>query len=194
MKQLKLSSLFKPAFLAVVGASEKPGPGLQVIENLRVLGFKGKIIPVNPKYEKVLGLQCFPSLTAVKEAGFSVDMVAILLGKNNVLPVAQEAAATGVKAAWAFAAGFGETGTEGKAIENELRNLCAKSNMLFLGPNCVGYLNPNDKTGAYSAPVPREIKGGNIGMVTQSGYLGLAVANNSRGLGFGLICTTGNEE
>jgi len=193
MKQLKLSSLFKPAFLAVVGASEKPGPGLQVIENLRVLGFKGKIIPVNPKYEKVLGLQCFPSLTAVKEAGFSVDMVAILLGKNNVLPVAKEAAATGVKAAWAFAAGFGEAGMEGKAIENELRNLCVKSNMLFLGPNCVGYLNPNDKTGAYSAPVPKEIKGGNIGMVTQSGYLGLAVANNSRGLGFGLICTTGNE-
>jgi len=165
MKQSRLSALLKPRVIAVVGASEKPGPGLQVIENLRVLGFKGKIIPVNPKYEKVLGLQCFPSLTAVKEAGLAVDMVAILLGKNNVLPIAQEAATTGVKAAWTFAAGFGETGVEGKAIENELRNLCAKSNMLFLGPNCVGYLNPNDKTGAYSAPAPREIKGGNIGMV-----------------------------
>jgi len=193
MKQSRLSSLFKPALLAVVGASEKPGPGLQVIENLQVLGFEGDIIPVNPKYENVLGLKCFPSLTAVKEAGFSVDMVAILLGKNNVLPVVKEAAATGIKAAWAFAAGFGETGVEGKAIENELRNLCMKSNMLFLGPNCVGYLNPNDKSGAYSAPVPKEMKSGNIGMVTQSGYLGLAVANNSRGLGFGLICTTGNE-
>jgi len=193
MKQSRLSSLFKPAFLAVVGASEKPGPGLQVIENLQALRFEGEIIPVNPKYEKVLGLKCFPSLTAVKEAGLPVDMVAILLGRNNVLPVVKEAASTGAKAAWAFAAGFGETGAEGKAIENELRNLCVKSSMLFLGPNCVGYLNPNDKTGAYSAPVPKEIKSGNIGMVTQSGYLGLAVANNSRGLGFGLICTTGNE-
>ncbi|TFG90303.1 MAG: CoA-binding protein, partial [Candidatus Atribacteria bacterium] len=139
MEQSRLSSLFKPAFLAVVGASEKPGPGLQVIENLRVLGFKGKIIPVNPKYEKVLGLQCFPSLTAVKEAGFHVDMVAILLGKNNVMPVAKEAAATGVKAAWAFAAGFGETGVEGKELENRLRNLCTENDILFLGPNCVGY-------------------------------------------------------
>lgn len=193
MKQLKLSSLFKPAFLAVVGASEKPGPGLQVIENLRALGFEGRIIPVNPKYEKVLGLKCFPSLTAVKEAGLPVDMVAILLGRNNVLPVVKEAASTGAKAAWAFAAGFGETGAEGKELENKLHNLCMDNNMLFLGPNCVGYLNPNDKIGAYSAPVPKEIKGGNIGMVTQSGYLGLAVANNSRGLGFGLICTTGNE-
>jgi len=193
MKQSRLSSLFKPAFLAVVGASEKPGPGLQVIENLQALRFEGEIIPVNPKYEKVLGLKCFPSLTAVKEAGLPVDMVAILLGRNNVLPVVKEVASTGARAVWAFAAGFGETGVEGKAIENELRNLCVKSNMFFLGPNCVGYLNPNDKTGAYSAPVPKEIKSGNIGMVTQSGYLGLAVANNSRGLGFGLICTTGNE-
>ena len=193
MKQSRLSSLFKPAFLAVVGASEKPGPGLQVIENLRALRFEGEIIPVNPKYENVLGLKCFPSLTAVKEAGLPVDMVAILLGRNNVLPVVKEAASTGAKAAWAFAAGFGETGAEGKELENKLRNLCMDNDMLFLGPNCVGYLNPNDKTGAYSAPVPKEIKGGNIGMVTQSGYLGLAVANNSRGLGFGLICTTGNE-
>jgi len=193
MKQSRLSSLFKPVFLVVVGASEKPGPGLQVIENLRVLGFKGKIIPVNPKYEKVLGLKCFPSLTAVKEAGLPVDMVTILLGRNNVLPVMEEAVTIGIKAAWAFAAGFGETGVEGKELENRLRNLCADNDILFLGPNCVGYLNPNDKTGTFSAPAPKEIKGGNIGMVTQSGYLGLAVANNSRGLGFGLICTTGNE-
>lgn len=193
MKQSKLSFLFKPAFLAVVGASEKSGPGLQVIENLRALRFEGEIIPVNPKYEKVLGLKCFPSLTAVKEAGLPIDMVAILLGRNNVLPVMEEAVAIGAKAAWAFASGFGETGVEGKELENGLRNLCADNHMLFLGPNCVGYLNPNDKTGAFSAPVPKEIKGGNIGMVAQSGYLGLAVANNSRGLGFGLICTTGNE-
>jgi len=193
MKPSRLSTLLKPRVIAVVGASEKPGPGLQVIENLRALEFEGDIIPVNPKYENVLGLKCFPSLIALKEAGLPVDMVAILLGKNSVLPVMKEAAATGVKAAWAFAAGFGETGADGKELENRLRNLCTDNDMLFLGPNCVGYLNPNNKTGAYSAPVPREIKGGNIGMITQSGYLGLAVANNSRGLGFGLICTTGNE-
>ena len=193
MKPSRLSTLLKPHIIAIVGASEKPGPGLQVIKNLQALRFEGKIIPVNPKYEKVLGLKCFPSLTAVKEAGLAVDMVAILLGRNNVLPVMEEAVAIGAKAAWAFAAGFGETGADGKELENRLRNLCTDNDMLFLGPNCVGYLNPNDKIGAYSAPAPREIKGGNIGMVTQSGYLGLAVANNSRGLGFGLICTTGNE-
>ena len=47
MKQLKLSSLFKPIFLAVVGAYEKPRPRLQIIENMRALGFKEDIIPEN---------------------------------------------------------------------------------------------------------------------------------------------------
>lgn len=189
----KLKYLFRPASIAVVGASEKPGPGLQVIENLRSLGYEGDIYPVNPKYEEVLGLPCFSSLSALKAAGHSVDMVAILLGKQNVIPVMEEAASIGAKAGWAFAAGFGETGEEGKVLEQKLQELCRKNDMLFLGPNCVGYLNPNDKSGTYSAPAPKEVRAGNIGMVAQSGYLGLAVANSNRGIGFSLLCTTGNE-
>jgi len=193
MTNSKLAHMFRPASIAVVGASEKVGPGRQVIENLRALGFEGKIFPVNPKYGEVLGIQCYSSLTAVKEAGESVEAVAIVLGKNSVIPVMREAASIGAKAGWAFAAGFGETGDEGKELEQELRQLCAENDMLFLGPNCVGYLNPNDKTGMYSAPTPKTIKSGNIGMVAQSGYLGLAVANSNRGTGFSLLCTTGNE-
>jgi acetate---CoA ligase (ADP-forming) len=189
----KLKYLFRPATIAVVGASEKPGPGLQVIENLRALGYAGDIYPVNPKYEKVLGRTCYPSLSAVKAAGHSVDTVAILLGKQNVIPVMEEAAQIGAKAGWAFAAGFGESGDEGKVLEKQLQDLCRENDMLFLGPNCVGYLNPNDKSGTFSAPAPKEIRAGNIGMVAQSGYLGLAVANSNRGIGFSLLCTTGNE-
>jgi len=193
MTKSALAHLFRPDSIAVVGASEKVGPGRQVIENLRALGFEGEIYPVNPKYEEVLGIPCYPSLTAVRDAGKTVETVAIVLGKNNVLPVMKEAASIGAKAGWAFAAGFGETGDEGKGLEKELRDLCEENNMLFLGPNCVGYLNPKDKTGTYSAPTPKTIKAGNVGMVAQSGYLGLAVANSNRGIGFSLLCTTGNE-
>ncbi len=193
MRLRNLEPLFRPASVAVVGASEKSGPGLQVIENLRTLGYEGDIYPVNPKYETVQGLACFPSLTALKDAGHSVDMVAVLLANRNVVPIMEEAASIGAKAGWAFAAGFGESGEEGQELEKQLRDVCLNNDMLFLGPNCVGYFNPNDKTGAYSAPLPEKIEAGNIGMVAQSGYLGLAVANSNRGLGFSLLCTTGNE-
>lgn len=193
MKQTLLKSFFKPDVIAVVGASEKPGPGSQIIKNLRTIGFKGNIIPINPKYKTVLGIKSYSSLTDATKDGISIDLVAIMVGKDHVLPVMKEIVSIGVKSVWAYAAGFGEADISGKLIENEIYTLCTKNNILFLGPNCVGYLNINDKTAAYSTPVPKKIKNGNLGMVAQSGYLGLSVANNSRGLGFGLICTTGNE-
>ncbi|MFP4268104.1 MAG: acetate--CoA ligase family protein [Spirochaetaceae bacterium] len=188
-----LHSLFKPKTVAVVGASEKPGPGRQVIENLRQIGYEGEIVPIHPKYENVLGIPCYSSLGKAAEDGKRIDVAALVLGRDKIVPVLEEAAKAGVKAAWAFAAGFAEADTLGEQYQQDLVRICRENNMAFLGPNCVGYLHPNGRSATFSAPAPKEVKAGNIGMVAQSGYLGLAVANNSRGLGFSLLATTGNE-
>jgi acyl-CoA synthetase (NDP forming) len=188
-----LQPLIAPASIAVIGASENTGPGLQVLENLRQLGYGGKIYPVNPRYQQVLGLPCFPSLAAVWEAGHTVDLVAILLNRNLVLPILEEAARVGVRAAWAFANGFAEADEKGRALQQQITDLCRKHGILFCGPNCVGLLNFNGKAGAYSAPAPREILPGDIGMVAQSGYMCIQVANANRGLGFSMILSAGNE-
>lgn len=189
----ELQPLFRPEGVAVVGASQKWGPGQQVIANLRQLGYTGKIFPINPKYDEIAGLKCYPSLTAVKEAGEHADMVAILLGRSGIPAIITEAAATGVRAAWAFAAGFGELDEEGKRLERELIDLCREHDIKFLGPNCTGYMNPACGCGTFSAPAPTEVKRGHIGMVAQSGYLTIAVANSKRDLGFSLMAATGNE-
>jgi acyl-CoA synthetase (NDP forming) len=188
-----LKPLLSPNSIAVVGASEKTGPGRQVLENLAQLGYQGQVYPVNPGYEKILGLPCFSSLTEVHRAGHSVEMVAILLNRDMVNPVLKEAAGIGVRAAWAFANGFGEAGPEGMALQKELADICTQSNILFCGPNCVGYLNPRAGVGTYSAPAPESVKPGNIGLIAQSGYLTLSVANSTRGLDFSLLCSSGNE-
>lgn len=189
----KLQPLFRPGSIAVVGASENGGPGRQVIDNLRQLGYRGRICPVNPKYETIQGLRCYPSLTAVCEAGERVDLVAILLGSAQVVPVLREAASIGVRAAWAFASGFGEAGEAGRAAQEELQQVCRDAGIGFIGPNCVGFLNPAVGAGAYSAPMPVKLNRGHIGLVAQSGYLSIAVANSVRNLGFSLIASTGNE-
>lgn len=188
-----LQPLFRPQSIAVVGASEKPGPGLQVLENLAQLNYGGEIYPINPKYESIRGLRCYPSLTAVRDAGKPIDMVAILLGRDNIAAVIEEAVRAGAKAAWAFAAGFGEAGEKGKALQASVKRMCEENGIRFLGPNCVGFLNPAEGVGTYSAPAPVDIRRGNIGMVAQSGYLTIAVANSVRDLGFSLMVSTGNE-
>mgnify|MGYP004668747947 CR=1 FL=1 len=189
----ELQPLFRPAGIAVVGCSQKWGPGQQVIENLRQLGYQGKIFPINPKYDEITGLRCYPSLTAVHDAGEQIDMVAILLGRAGIPDIIAEASSVGVRAAWAFAAGFAELDAEGKQLERELVELCKRNNIRFLGPNCVGYLNPSVGVGTYSAPAPATIQRGHIGMVAQSGYLTIAIANSGLDLGFSLIVSTGNE-
>jgi acyl-CoA synthetase (NDP forming) len=188
-----LKPLLAPNSIAVVGASEKPGPGRQVLENLAQLEYQGQVYPVNPGYEKILGMPCFPSLTEIHSAGHSVEMVAILLNRNMVNPVLKEAATIGVRAGWAFANGFGEAGPEGKSLQQELEDICVQNNILFCGPNCVGYLNTNARVGTYSAPAPKSVKPGNLGLIAQSGYLTLSVANSTRGLDFSLLCSSGNE-
>jgi acyl-CoA synthetase (NDP forming) len=188
-----LKHLLDPASIAVVGASENPGPGLQVLENLKQLGYAGQVYPVNPRYRQVAGLPCFPSLTDLHGSGHRVEMVAILLNRNMVLPVVEEAGRIGARAAWAFASGFAEAGPDGKQLQDRLAATCRRHQMLFCGPNCVGVLNFTGRFGAYSAPAPREIKPGSIGMVAQSGYICIQVANACRGLGFSLILSAGNE-
>ena len=107
-----LSPLLRPLTIAVVGASEKFGAGSLVIDNLRVLGFQGNIVPINPRYKELFGYPCYPSLAEVP-AQVKIDCAAILLGFSQVNPVLEEAGRRGIRGAWAFASGFAETGAEG---------------------------------------------------------------------------------
>jgi acyl-CoA synthetase (NDP forming) len=187
-----LSPLLSPRTIAVVGASEKFGAGSLVIDNLRALGFSGEIIPVNPRYTEVLGLECYPSLSDIPPE-MEIDCAAVLLGAAQILPVLKQAAQRGIHAAWAFASGFAEIGEAGLALQAKLKTFCEANKILFCGPNCVGYINLHDKVGTFSAPVSPTLRKGNIGVVAQSGSVVLALANSNRDIGFSTIVSSGNE-
>lgn len=185
--------LLEPRSIAVVGASERPGAGRYVLENLDRLGFSGAILPVNPKYDTVLGRPCFPSLAEATRQHGDIDAVAILLGRERITSVVREAAEVGVRAAWAFASGFFEAGDAGRRLQAELVDACREADTAFCGPNCVGYANPRHGTALYSAPLPDRLEAGRVGFVSQSGSICLALANSARHIGFRLLASTGNE-
>ncbi len=189
---LDLTTLFHPRGVAVVGASERPGAGRQVLENLLQVGYTGEIHPVNPRYDTVLGRSCWPSLEEAAESGATIDLVAVALGRDQVLPVMEQAAAIGARGAWVFASGFAEAGPEGKRLQADLATLCLREDIALCGPNCVGFLRPG-RMAAYSAPFSADLPAGNVGVVAQSGSVCLALANSGRGLGYGLLVSSGNE-
>jgi acyl-CoA synthetase (NDP forming) len=187
-----LSPLLNPGSIAVVGASEKAGAGAFVIENLRTLGYTGKVIPVNPRYKSILGLESYPSVSEIPDSE-KVDCLAILLGYKQVIPVLEEAGERGIRGAWAFASGFAETGEEGVKLQRELRRVCLDHGIHFCGPNCVGYANLQGQVGMYSAPISPTLKKGTISIISQSGSVLLALANSNRGIGFNTLISSGNE-
>jgi len=188
-----LRGLLEPTSIAVVGASDRPGPGCQVMKNLDQLGFRGDIVPINPKYDRIGGRRCYPSLTEAHTAGHRIDATAVLLGRDRIIPVLEEAGSLGVKGGWAFASGFSESGADGRLLQDKLAAVCQRYGMAFCGPNCVGFLCPALGSAAFSAPISPSLRTGNVSAVAQSGSICLAMVNSARGIGFRFLVSSGNE-
>jgi acetyltransferase len=188
-----MSSLLAPKAIAVVGASQRRGRGTNVIANLQKGGFAGAIYPVNPRYDEVLGLKCYPSVSALP-AG--VDLLVVATAADTACDVLEEAFARGIRAATVLAAGFGEGGHgAGKARAERLRALAARG-MCICGPNCMGVINTRANTAAFSSQMPETLRPGKVALVSQSGGLGLTALNplmNDRELGFAYFISCGNQ-
>jgi acyl-CoA synthetase (NDP forming) len=185
-----LRPLLAPHAIAIVGASDRPGAGPNVLGNLKRLEFPGQVYPVNPKYTELGDWRCYPSLADLPGP---IDTVAILLGYKHVLPTLQQAQAIGCKAAWVLASGFGEAGPEGEAAQQELVAYARANDFAVCGPNCVGIVNLHAQAATYSVALPATLRRGHVGAVLQSGAVCLGIANSNRGLGFSTLISSGNE-
>jgi len=190
-----LDFLFKPASIAVIGASRDPAKigGLPIA--FTIAGkFSKPIYPVNPGTSEVQGLKAYPTIAAVPGA---VDLAVIALPAPGVLPALRDCAAKGVRGAIVFSAGFAEVDGAGREAQAEIAALGRATGMRVVGPNCMGVVNFRTGLVANFHPAFRDgIRGaGRIGLVTQSGALsGLCFQMaNDRGLAFSMSASTGNE-
>lgn len=169
-----LSAFFNPKSVAVVGASSDPKkPGNAALRNMISMGFQGKIYPVNPREETVLGLRCYKSVRDIPDR---VELCVLLVAAELTVPVAKELAErksryNDVAAVVCMSAGFGELNTpEASKRESELVAILRSASIRLIGPNCLGVmdtvsgLNTNFDIASY----PR----GGISVLTQSGAFG----------------------
>ncbi|TRZ96802.1 MAG: hypothetical protein D4R82_00400, partial [Dehalococcoidia bacterium] len=191
MDKLKeFEPIFYPKSVAVVGVSandEKPGN--HFLRAMIEFGFKGKLYPVNPSTNEILGLRAYPSIGDIPEP---VDFVNISVPAKYVPQIIEDCVAKGVPAVEIFTAGFSEVGEEGRRLEQEIMTL-AKGKLRVLGPNCFGVYCPRGGiTLLPGANYPRE--SGNIAIIAQSGGLvdQLIPAATGYGLRFSKIISYGN--
>ncbi|MEM8963403.1 MAG: acetate--CoA ligase family protein, partial [Acidobacteriota bacterium] len=103
-----------------------------------------------------------------------------------VLGVVDEAVAKGVRGLVVITAGFAETGDEGAALENELRDRVRAAGIRMVGPNCMGVINTDPAVALDATFAPVAARRGSIGFVSQSGALGVAILTVADQLGIGL--------
>ncbi len=184
-----LNSLFRPASVAVLGASAQPQKvGNAVLRNLMNAGYEGKVYPINLKEEEILGYRCYKTISEVGP----VDLAVICIPTKFVLDAAKECGEAGVKNLVVITAGFKEVGGEGVELEKQLTEICAAYNMTLTGPNCLGVLDTHSKMNAsFGSTQPAT---GSIGFISQSGALGAALLDwaAGSGVGFSSFVSMGN--
>lgn len=188
---MSLDLFFQPRSIAVVGASRTPGKvGYEIIHNLLVGGYEGKIFPVNPKADDIEGLRCYPDLPAI---GSTPDLVLIVVPAPHVPAAMESCANVGVKAVVIITAGFKEVGEQGADLERQVVAIAHRENMRILGPNCLGLVVPGCKLNAsFGNELP---PAGDIGYVSQSGALLTAILDlaTDAGIGFSKLVSIGNK-
>ncbi|WP_327196052.1 acetate--CoA ligase family protein [Noviherbaspirillum sp. Root189] len=189
--------LLNPRSIAFIGASADPSRlGGIAIDHLVKFGFEGKVYPVNPKYQEMHGLQCYPDIESLPEAP---DLAVLAIGADMVFPTLVKCHAKGIRAAIIYASGFAEEGEEGARLQQQIADFSREHDMAVCGPNCMGLANLS--TGAITAfatifrDYPPNTGAGHVSLVTQSGNMCaiLYVAGYERGIKFNQFINTGNE-
>ncbi|WP_247333686.1 acetate--CoA ligase family protein [Bradyrhizobium sp. 147] len=187
----RISQLFQPESVAIVGASQKGGFATEILTNIKKWGFSGEVVAVNPRYTQIAGVPCYSSLKAIPHP---VGLAMVAIPSKAIPEVLEDCEAAGVRAIQIISSGFAEQARDGASKQRWLMDWAARTGIPVVGPNCFGLMNAANRLMA----VPLDfhtMKAGGISSILQSGTLvySLIVPLLARGIGIGRVVTVGNE-
>jgi acetate---CoA ligase (ADP-forming) subunit alpha len=194
MDNMESSPLYKmmhPKSIAFWGASSNPtGMGTVQLSQLLAAGFEGSVYPIHPRETEIKGLKAYAHIGEVPEP---VDLGVFVLPTKVVPEALEECGRAGVKRVIVVSAGFGEKGAEGKQMQQHLVDIAREHDITFLGPNCIGVVNPHWKLN--TTFFPYDAAAGFVGMASQSGSFITQMFGHLEklGIGFSQGFSVGNE-
>ncbi|MEW8202172.1 MAG: bifunctional acetate--CoA ligase family protein/GNAT family N-acetyltransferase [Candidatus Thiodiazotropha endolucinida] len=189
MQSHYLTSLFSPKSIAMFGASDrKNSVGEVVFKNLISSGFKGDIYPINLKHDKVQGIKAYKSIEAIIKP---VELAVVATPAKTIPAIVQACGEHGVKTMIILSAGFRESGTAGRRLEDKIVELAKDYGMRFIGPNCLGLIRPDQ--GINITFGNNNAAPGNLALVSQSGAICTAILDwaEVNDIGFSTVISTG---
>jgi acyl-CoA synthetase (NDP forming) len=187
--------LLAPRSVALVGASDDPSKtAARPLTFIRQGGFEGDVYPINPNRDTVLGEKAWPS---VRELPVVPEHAFILTPTDAAIDALEECAELGVPVATILAAGFSESGPEGEAREERVREIVKRTGIRVLGPSGLGMVNVRHKLAltANAAFAEPDLPVGGLFVASHSGSMigALVSRGKARGVGFAGLVSVGNE-
>ena len=186
-----LQPLLKPRSIAVLGASERPGSvGRRTMENLLHGGYEGPLYAVNPGYEAVRGVACFPTLDALPE---TVEHVVLTLGDANVEAGLDAVIAHGAQAATMMSS-LVLQGDAPPLLRDRVSRKIVGSGLVVCGANGMGFYNFADGVWVCGFDTrSNHVRGGNVTLISHSGSGMSGIIDCDERIDFILAVSTGQE-
>lgn len=177
-----LDHLLRPASVALVGASDRPGSlGQIVLRNLKAAGFAGSLWPVNRRHDTVDGRPAWRDVASLPAAP---ELAVICTPASTVPQLIAELGRKGTRAAVVISAGLKQASEPGGPTWEQAMLAAARPHLLrILGPNCIGLQVPG--LGLNASFAPGAALAGSLAFVSQSGALATAMQDWARGRGIG---------
>jgi acyl-CoA synthetase (NDP forming) len=186
----RLDPLLAPQSVALMGASRRPdSPGNAMVRMPRLAGYAGRLYPINPNYDTVDEIKCYPSLAALPER---VDHVVLGVANAKLEAALDEAIAHGARAVTIFASGILEGETHGELVAR-IQARARGAGIALCGGNGMGYYNLDRNLRIVAFESALDMRRGPITLIAQSGSAFGALSHNDRRLGFNLSVSSGGE-
>lgn len=190
-----LDIALNPKSIAVIGASDNPHKvGGRPILFMQKYGYKGKVFPINPARAQVQGHKAYPDLAALPEVP---DLAIVAVAGKGTPQAVKQCAKLGVKVAVVMASGYGETGAEGKKVQDAMLAQARAAGMRIVGPNSQGLANFGTGAIANFSTIFNDMPCvmGPAAIISQSGALSQLIYGlmHKRGIGIRHCHATGNE-
>lgn len=186
-----LYDFFYPGSIAVLGATDSVGKlGYNVFRNLLHHGFQGKLYPINPNKQSVLGVKAYKSILDVEDL---IDTAIIIVPAETVPQAVEDCCTKGIRYVVIETAGFAELGDIGKKAQSCIKEIIRERGCRLLGPNCSGVINTHHHM-VQSIGILEKLKAGNVGLIAQAGVYAAGILAGLRNvLDFGIVATIGNK-
>ena len=176
-------SLILPRSLAIVGASPRNPAAVETVMRSGM-----KAWGVNPNYDDVCGLRCYPSVAALPEVP---EAALLMVNHERVEDAFDEAASAGVRAFVIPGVGA-EAGAAARPTTERLAMRARELDAVMLGPNCMGVVVPNGPA-AWNGRPPESTAPGHVAVLCQSGSIADAFLSLGGRIGLRCVISSGAE-